>query len=268
MHIVLRSSCLPSLSAFSPRWQLSIQCYWDQYTEMFYVTIEGLMARAATSVLVLLDFTAAWPGWSTRYYCDDVVGAASPGIWTRILSGIILVAFHALLLLMCLVGGISHYPKLLQCWLRPGVFPWIYMWLPQCGGTEGVYTIRWFSRAVVSTGSWQISMLTALLRYPPPEKLLSNRFFFSFKQARNNTRGKTYNKRKATSLVFWETFLWKDLTFVFARRYLKTLTIDKQAGVGNWVISRLFGDALTLGVTAPLIKNILEEILPGSFMHR
>lgn len=58
------------------------------------------------------------------------------------------------------------------------------------------------------------------------------------------------------------------LTFVFAKRYLKTLTIDKQAGVGNWVISRLLGDALTFGVTAPLIKNILEEILPGSFMHK
>lgn len=58
------------------------------------------------------------------------------------------------------------------------------------------------------------------------------------------------------------------LTFVFAKRYLKTLTIDKQAGVEDWVISSLFGDALTCGVTAPLIKNILEEILPGSFMHK
>lgn len=90
--------------------------------------------RAETSVLVLLDFTAALSGWSI--YCDDVVGAASPGIWTRILSGII-VASHALLLLMNLVWGISHFPKLLQCLLRPGVFPRVYMWLPWCGGPEG-----------------------------------------------------------------------------------------------------------------------------------
>lgn len=138
MHVLLKSSCLPLLSAFSPRCQLSIQCDWDQYTEMVYVTTGCPMARAERPVLVLLDFTATLSGWSTSCYCDDVVGAASPGIWTRILSGIILVASHALLLLMYLVWGISHYPKLLQCWQRPGVFPWIYMWLPWCGRTEGV----------------------------------------------------------------------------------------------------------------------------------
>lgn len=63
-------------------------------------------------------------------------------------------AFNALLSLMYLVWGISHYPKLLQCWLRPGVFSWIYVWLPCCGGTEGVIQSRWFSWAVVSMGSW------------------------------------------------------------------------------------------------------------------
>lgn len=100
MHVVLRNSCLPSPGDFSSRWQLSIQCYWDHYTETFYVTVGCLMAkdRAETSVLVFLGFTAALSGWSMRYHCDDVIGATSSGIWTIILSGIILVASHGLLM--------------------------------------------------------------------------------------------------------------------------------------------------------------------------
>lgn len=152
--------------------QLSIQCNWDQYTEMFYVTVGCLMAkdRAETSVLVLLDFTAALWGWSTRYSCDDVVGAVSPGIWTRILSGIILVASHALLLLMCLVWDISPYPKLLQCWLKPGVFPWIYMW------HRDVEELRESCNQVIFLSSSEHGVLVdicALLRCTPPEKHLT-----------------------------------------------------------------------------------------------
>lgn len=49
---------------------------------------------------------------------------------------------------------------------------------------------------------------------------------------------------------------------------LKTQATDKQARVGYWILSRLFDDALTFGVMTPLIKNILEAILPCSFIHR
>jgi len=47
--------------------------------------------------------------------------------------------------------------------------------------------------------------------------------------------------------------------------YLKT-QLDKQAGVGYWIVSRLFGDALTFGVVTPLIKNIFKVILSW-FIH-
>lgn len=103
-----------------------------------YTVSCGHRHRVEASVLTLLDFAAALSEWSTRYYYYGIVGAISPRICTRILTGIILVASraplvlayeaYAIILRYCSVGwrsgGVHVFPLYVTAMMWRGQKAW------------------------------------------------------------------------------------------------------------------------------------------------
>lgn len=86
-----------------------------------------------------------------------------------------------------IADGISHYPSYCSVGWALVFFPWIYLWLPWCWGTEGSHNQVIFLSSSEHGVLVEIWVLCSS-QVSPSRKPALPVDFFSFKQARNNTR--------------------------------------------------------------------------------